>query len=112
MKTFEYFKQENNIDSWVVTTTDSRFITFDSPIKTYKKEVNDYHNAMLEKVLIDLDYTSIGEVQLWLVGEFAEEANSIIEWWKSTSMLLLEHFETITEYKDTSIFCATIPKFI
>jgi len=47
------------------------------PIEKYAKEVNDYHNQMLDDVLIEKNYLSLGEVALWLndanYGEFLSD---------------------------------------
>jgi hypothetical protein len=110
MKTFEYKLQGNGVDSWVMTDTITghKEMLYISPIDLYKKEVNDYHNAMLKQVLNDHDYINIGEVSLWLGTEFNDEAQSIINWWKATSMQVLNHFSEISEYIEPADFCQTI----
>jgi hypothetical protein len=112
MKTFIYKKQANGVDSWIVTDTNGeKTIIYISPIDLYKKEVNDYHNLMLEKVLTDHNYISLGEVALWLQTDYNDEAHSIINWWKLSSEQVMAHLETITEYQDSLDFCLTITKF-
>lgn len=112
MKTFTYKKQGNGVDSWIVTDTNGeKTIIYISPVELYKKEVNDYHNLMLEKVLKEHDYISIGEVALWLETDYSQEANSIINWWKQSSEQVISHLETIIDYGDSSEFCSTIIKF-
>jgi hypothetical protein len=112
MKTFTYKLQGNGVDSWIVTETNGeKTIIYISPIDLYKKEVNDYHNLLLEKVLKDHNYISIGEVALWIQTEYNDEANSIINWWKLSSEQVMAHLKTITDYGDSSEFCSTIIKF-
>jgi RNase P/RNase MRP subunit POP5 len=112
MKTFTYKKQNNGVDSWIVTNSDgTKYISYISPIELYKKEVNDYHNTLLENVLKQHNYISIGEVSLWLQTDYNDEAHSIINWWKLSSEQVMAHLETITEYKDSLDFCLTITKF-
>lgn len=111
MKTFEYKLQGDGRDSWIVTDVAEKYMSYISPIELYKKEVNEYHNLMLEQVLKDHNYISIGEVALWLETEYSQEAQSIIDWWKQSSEQVITHLKTITEYGDSSIFCSTIIKF-
>lgn len=112
MKTFTYKLQGNGVDSWIVTDTNGeKSMSYISPIEMYKKEVNDFHNLMLEKVLNEYNYLSLGEVALWLQTDYNDEANSIINWWKLSSEQVISHLETITEYGDSSEFCSTIIKF-
>ena len=108
MKTFEYRENKKN---WKVTDGDSIYVSELSPIEVYKKEVNEYHNSLLEKVLNDHNYVSLGEVALWLQTDYSEEAQSIIGWWKQSSEQVIAHLETITDYGDSSEFCSTIIKF-
>jgi hypothetical protein len=107
MKTFEFREQKNN---WKVTDTNSVYISDLSPIEVYKKEVNDYHNLLLDDLLRRKNYLSLGEVQLWLNDEnYGEEATKIIEWFKSTYQTIAEHLETITEYKNPQTFLQNLP---
>jgi hypothetical protein len=108
MKQFEFREIKNN---WKVTDGDSVYISDISPIELYKKEVNDYHNSLLEKVLKDHNYVTLGEVALWVKTDYNDEANKIINWWKLSSEQVIAHLETITNYEDSSIFCLTITKF-
>jgi hypothetical protein len=112
MKTFTYKIQGNGVDSWIVTDTNGeKTISYISPIELYKKEVNDYHNSLLENVLKQHNYISLGEVLMWVGTEFNDEAQSIINWWKLSSEQVLAHLETITKYQDSLTFCLTITKF-
>jgi 3-methyladenine DNA glycosylase AlkD len=108
MKTFEFRESKNN---WKVIDGDSVYISDVSPIELYKKEVNEYHNLMLEKVLNEYNYLSLGEVALWLQTDYNDEANKIINWWKLSSEQVIAHLETITDYGDSSEFCSTIIKY-
>ncbi len=108
MKIFEFRESKNN---WKVTDGDSVYVSELSPIEVYKKEVNDYHNLMLDEVLNDHNYVSLGEVPMWIGSEFNDEAQSIIDWWKLSSEQVIAHCNTIKEYKDSSEFCSTIIKF-
>jgi hypothetical protein len=83
-------------------------MSYISPIEMYKKEVNDYHNTLLENVLKQHNYISLGEVALWLQTDYNDEAQSIIDWWKLSSEQVMAHLETITEYQDSLTFCKTI----
>jgi hypothetical protein len=112
MKTFTYKLQNNGVDSWIVSENNvPTEIIYISPIELYKKEVNDYHNTLLENVLKQHNYISLGEVPMWLGTEFNDEAQSIIDWWKLSSEQVLAHLETITEYQNSSEFCETISVF-
>lgn len=108
MKIFEYKESKKN---WKVTDGDSVYVSELSPIEVYKKEVNEYHNSLLEKVLNDHNYISLGEVALWLQTDYNDEAHSIINWWKLSSEQVIAHLKTITDYGDSSEFCSTIIKF-
>lgn len=108
MKQFEFLQQYNQ---WKVTDGDNIYMSNISPVDLYKKEVNDYHNLLLEKVLADHNYVSLGEVALWVQTDYNDEANKIINWWKLSSEQVIAHCNTITEYGDSSIFCSTIIKF-
>ena len=112
MKTFTYKLQNNGVDSWIVSENNvPTEIIYISPIELYKKEVNDYHNTLLENVLKQHNYISLGEVALWLQTDYNDEAHSIINWWKLSSEQVMAHLETITEYQDSLHFCLTITKF-
>jgi hypothetical protein len=112
MKTFTYKLQGNGVDSWIVTDTNGeKTMSYISPIELYKKEVNDYHNTLLENVLKQHNYISLGEVPMWIGTEFNDEAQRIIDWWKLSSEQVLAHLETITEYQDSLTFCETILTF-
>jgi hypothetical protein len=109
MKTFTYKLQGNGVDSWIVTDTNGeKSMSYISPIEMYKKEVNDFHNTLLENVLKQHNYISIGEVALWLQTDYNDEAHSIINWWKLSSEQVIAHLETITEYKDSLDFGLSI----
>jgi deoxyhypusine synthase len=112
MKTFEYKIQGNGTDSWLVTDikTGRRYMSYISPKDLYAKEVNDYHNNMLEEVLKKYNYLTIGEIIIWIGSEFDTEAKSIIEWWKETSIYVMNHLNEIQEYTDSYDFCQTIKK--
>jgi hypothetical protein len=112
MKTFTYKLQGNGNDSWIVTNSDgTKYISYISPIELYKQEVNEFHSSMLTEILKQHDYISLGEVPMWLGTEFNQEAQSIIDWWKTTSNQVLAHLEKITEYQDSLTFCETISIF-
>jgi hypothetical protein len=112
MKTFTYKLQNNGVDSWIVTDTNGeKSMSYISPIDLYKKEVNDFHNTLLENVLKQHNYISLGEVALWLETDYNDEAHSIINWWKLSSEQVMAHLETVTEYQDSLDFCLTITKF-
>ena len=112
MKTFTYKLQGNGVDSWIVTDTNGeKSMSYISPIEMYKKEVNDYHNTLLENVLKQHNDISLGEVALWLQTDYNDEAQSIIDWWKLSSEQVMANLETVTEYKDSLDFCLTITKF-
>ena len=81
------------------------------PIEKYSKEINDYHNQMLDQVLKEKNYLSLGEVALWLNDvNYGAEAQGIIDWYKSSYQFISAHIANVTEYQDPTEFLLTIPK--
>jgi hypothetical protein len=81
------------------------------PLELYSIEINDYHNQMLDDVLKKYNYLSLGEVALWLNDvNYGAEAQSIIDWYKSSYDYIVSHIATITVYQDPTEFLLTIPK--
>jgi hypothetical protein len=113
MKTFEYKLQGTGESSWIVTDLEkgTRYMSYISPEELYAKEVNDYHNNMLVEVLEKYKYLNIGEVALWIGSEFDAEANSIINWWKWTSLYVMNHLDSVNDYGDSNQFCQTIQNY-
>jgi hypothetical protein len=108
MKTFEY---NSTKQMWKVSTdAGEAYMSYLSPIQIYEKEVNELHNSMLDELLKRKNYLSLGEVSLWINDEtYGTEANQIIQWFKSTYILIKNHIETIEIYQDPQGFISTLP---
>jgi len=64
----------------------------------YSKELNEAHNTLFTQYYLSRDYINIGEIVIWLDDDvYGEEATKLINWWKTTSISLLNYLETVTE---------------
>jgi len=94
--------QEDGRKSWVI---DEKEIIYESP-------TNKIHNELLQTILTEHDYLSIGEVSMWVNDvDYGAEAQSIIEWWITTCKLVSKYVDLNPEETDCVQFLATLPTF-
>jgi hypothetical protein len=96
------FKQQGDgRKSWIVDGE----LTYDSP-------TNKYHNEMMQEILTDKNYLSIGEVSMWINDvEFGAEAQSIIDWWITTCKLVAKYVDLNPNEETAVEFLATLPTY-
>ena len=96
------FKQQGDgRKSWYIDTE----LTYDSP-------TNKIHNEMMQEILTDNNYLSIGEVSMWVNdADYGQEAQSIIDWWITTCKLVAKYV-ALNPNEETAVeFLATLPTF-
>ena len=79
---------------------------------TYESPTNKIHNELLQAILTEHDYLSIGEVSMWVNDiDYGAEAQSIIDWWIVTCKLVSKYVD-LNPNEETSVqFLATLPTF-
>ena len=99
--TIKFKQQGDGRKSWIVDGE----LTYDSP-------TNKYHNDMMQEILTDKNYLSIGEVSMWVNDvEFGAEAQSIIDWWITTCKLVA-NYVALNPNEETAVeFLATLPTY-
>ena len=97
------FKQQGDgRKSWII---DGNEIITESP-------TNKYHNEMMQTILKDNNYLSIGEVSMWVNdAEYGAEAQSIIDWWITTCKLVANYVALNPNEEDCVQFLSTLPTY-
>jgi hypothetical protein len=100
--TITFKQQGDGRKSWIVDQTE---LIYDSP-------TNKYHNEMMQEILTDNNYLSIGEVSMWVNdAEFGAEAQSIIDWWITTCKLVAKYVALNPNEETAAQFLATLPTY-
>ena len=99
--TIKFKQQGDGRKSWYIDTE----LTYDSP-------TNKIHNEMMQEILTDNNYLSIGEVSMWVNdADYGQEAQSIIDWWITTCKLVAKYV-ALNPNEETAVeFLATLPTF-
>ncbi len=98
--TIKFKQQGDGRKSWII---DGNEIITESP-------TNKYHNEMMQTILTDNDYLSIGEVLMWVNDtKYGAEAQSLINWWINTCKLVAEYVDLHPNEETAEEFILTIP---
>lgn len=95
------FKQQGDgCKSWIVDDE----LTYESP-------TNKIHNQIFKDILKEYNYLNIAELLLWLNDtQYGNEALSIINWWKSTCLLVEEYVSSNPNEETAVEFLNNLPK--
>ena len=100
--TITFKQQGDGRKSWIVDQTE---LIYDSP-------TNKYHNKMMQEILTDNNYLSIGEVSMWVNDvDFGAEAQNIIYWWTTTCKLVSKYVILNPNEENCVQFLETLPTF-
>ena len=100
--TITFKQQGDGRKSWII---DGNEIITESP-------TNKYHNEMMQEILKDNDYLSIGEVSMWVNDvEYGAEAQSIIDWWITTCKLVANYVALNPNEETAAQFLETLPTY-
>jgi hypothetical protein len=100
--TIKFKQQGDGRKSWII---DGNEIITESP-------TNKYHNEMMQTILTDNNYLSIGEVSMWVNDvEFGAEAQNIIDWWITTCKLVANYVALNPNEETAAEFLATLPTY-
>lgn len=107
-KEITYKLQGNGVNSWVITYTENGEVVKKEML--YESPTNKMHNELLQAILAEHDYLSIGEVSMWVNNEdFGVEAQSIIDWWISTCKLVADYVALNPQEETAVEFLETLP---